>query len=84
MFIQRWAALLFHWHGGWTLVDGAATHQYHVHMVTVLLNSIRQSRVTGVLDVTNFATLSRVTDGYILFVTVGPKFRFRAARSNVP
>jgi hypothetical protein len=29
---------------------------------TVLLNSIRQSRVTGVLDVTNFATLSRVTE----------------------
>jgi hypothetical protein len=31
---------------------------------TVLLNSIRQSRVTvtGVLDVTNFGTLSRVTE----------------------
>jgi hypothetical protein len=29
---------------------------------TVLLKSIRQSRVTGVLDVTNFGTLSRVTE----------------------
>jgi hypothetical protein len=29
---------------------------------TVLLKSIRQSRVTGVLDATNFATLSRVTE----------------------
>jgi hypothetical protein len=29
--------------------------------LTVLLKSIRQSRVTGVLDVTNFVTLSRVT-----------------------
>jgi hypothetical protein len=44
---------------------------------TVLLKSIRQSRVTGVLDVTNFATLSRVTEALdelltnILFVTVG-------------
>jgi hypothetical protein len=30
---------------------------------TVLLKSIRQSRVTGVLDVTNFGALSRVTEG---------------------
>jgi hypothetical protein len=30
--------------------------------LTVLLKSIRQSRVTGVLDVTNFGTLSRVTE----------------------
>jgi hypothetical protein len=29
---------------------------------TVLLKSIRQSRITGVLDVTNFATLSHVTE----------------------
>jgi hypothetical protein len=29
---------------------------------TVLLKSIRQSRVTGVLDVTNFGTLSHVTE----------------------
>jgi hypothetical protein len=29
---------------------------------TVLLKSIRQSRVTGVLDVTNFAALLRVTE----------------------
>jgi hypothetical protein len=29
---------------------------------TVLLKSIRQSRVTGVLDVTNFETLSRITE----------------------
>jgi hypothetical protein len=29
---------------------------------TVVLISIRQSRVTGVLDATNFATLSRVTE----------------------
>jgi hypothetical protein len=32
------------------------------HPDTVLLKSIRQSRVTGVLDVTNFGTLSRVTE----------------------
>jgi hypothetical protein len=30
--------------------------------MTVLLKSIRQSPVTGVLDVTNFGTLSRVTE----------------------
>jgi hypothetical protein len=29
---------------------------------TVLLNSIHQSRVTGVLDATNFGTLSRLTE----------------------
>jgi hypothetical protein len=29
--------------------------------ITVLLKSIRRSPVTGVLDVTNFATLSRIT-----------------------
>jgi hypothetical protein len=29
---------------------------------TVLLKSIRQSRVTGVLDVTNFGTFSRITE----------------------
>jgi hypothetical protein len=35
---------------------------HHVHMCTVLLKSIRQSRVTGVLDMTNFTTLSRITE----------------------
>jgi hypothetical protein len=35
---------------------------YSANHTTVLLKSIRQSRVTGVLDVTNFGTLSRITE----------------------
>ena len=36
-------------------------HAHGSFIGTVLLKSIRQSRVTGVLDVMNFGTLSRVT-----------------------
>ena len=44
---------------------------------TVLLKSIRQSRVTGVLDVTNFATLSRVTEAL-------DEYTFRHGRLKIP
>jgi hypothetical protein len=54
--------------------------------ITVLLKSIRQSRVTGVLDVRNFASChaSPRLLANILFATVGSKFRFRGARSKLP
>jgi hypothetical protein len=42
---------------------------------TVLLKSIRQSRVTRVLDVTNFATLSRVTEALDEFTFRHDRFK---------
>jgi hypothetical protein len=47
-----------------------------VTIATVLLKSIRQSRVTGVLDVTNFGTLSRVTEAL-------DEYTYRHGRFNI-
>jgi hypothetical protein len=57
-----------------------------VKVFTVLLKSIQQSRVMGVLDTTNFATLSRITEALdeYFFVMVGSKFQFRGDWSNFP
>jgi hypothetical protein len=65
-------------------MDGAQPSQ--IHETTVLLKSIRQSRVTGVLDVTNFATLSRITEALdeYTFRHGRLKFRLTGAWSNFP